>query len=172
MLRPWVVYPFAGIAVHGTSIIKNPQRKKMKLSLVKSKAAQQITSDVVFEYDEKGDPKVGFKVVGPDSPQYRAEQERQRREGLKRRINSSKRAQKDKTDEGQAELDRLYQENMTRNAIAVVVDWFGFENDDGTAAAFDADQLPAIFAAKISWRDKVAEAVYQEDAFLPKPAVS
>ena len=64
----------------------------MKLSLVKSKAAQQITSDVVFEYDEKGDPKVGFKIVGPDSPQYRAEQELQRREGLKRRVNSHKKA--------------------------------------------------------------------------------
>ena len=144
----------------------------MKLSLVKSKAAQQITSDVVFEYDEKGDPKVGFKIVGPDSPQFRAEQELQRREGLKRRVNSPKKANQFKTEEGQAELDKLTQDNITRNATAVVVDWFGFENDDGTPAAFDAEQVGAIYEAKVSWRDKVLEAIYQEDAFLPKPAVN
>ena len=142
----------------------------MKLSLVTSKAAQQITSDVVFEYDEKGDPKVGFKIVGPDSAQFRAEQELQRREGLKRRVNGGKKAKDFKTEEGQAELDRLTQENLTRNATAVVVDWFGFENDDGTPAQFDASVIPAIYEAKVSWRDKVVEAIYQEDAFLPKPA--
>lgn len=141
----------------------------MKLSQIISKEAKNITSDVVFEYDENGDPKVGFKIVGPDSAQYRAEQELQRREGLKRRVNGGKKAKDFKTEEGQAELDRLTQENLTRNATAVVVDWFGFENDDGTAMPFDAKLVPAIYEAKVTWRDKVVEAIYQEDAFLPKP---
>lgn len=142
----------------------------MKLSLVTSKAAQEITTDVVFEYDENGDPKVGFKIVGPDSPQYRAAQERQRKVGLKRRINAGKNAKALKTEEGQAELDRLTQDNLAENATVVVVDWFGFEGDDGQPAPFDASQIGAIYEAKPSWRDRVIEVLYQEDAFLPKPA--
>lgn len=143
----------------------------MKLSLVVTQTAAQITSDVVIAYDENGNPKTGFKIVGPDSKEYRAEQERQRKAGMKRRVHAGK---KDalKTEEGQAEFDRLTQENITATAIAVVVDWYGFEDDAGNAAPFNAAQLPAIFTAHPSWRDKVADAIYEEGDFLPKPATA
>lgn len=145
----------------------------MKISFITSKSAQAVTSDVVFEYDEDGNPKTGFKIVGPDSVQYRSAQEAQRIAGLKRRINSGKKAQSNlKTEEGQAELDRLTQENLTQNATVVVVDWFGFEDDNGKPAKFDPAQVTLIYEARQSWRDKVVEALYQEDAFLPKPATT
>lgn len=145
----------------------------MKISFITSKSAQSVTSDVVFEYDENGNPQAGFKIVGPDSAQYRGAQEVQRIAGLKRRINSGKKAQSNlKTEEGQAELDKLTQINLTHNATVVVVDWFGFETDEGTPAPFDAAQVPLIYEAKQSWRDKVIEVLYQEDAFLPKPATT
>lgn len=142
----------------------------MKLSQLLAPESKQITSDVVIAYDADGNPKTGFKIVGPDSKEYRDEQERQRKAGLKRRVHAGK---KDilKTEDGQAEFDRLTQEGITATAIAVVVGWFGFTNDDGTKAPFDASVLPALFAAHPSWRDKVADAIYQEDAFLPKPVL-
>ena len=134
-----------------------------------ARTASPITSKVVIAYDDDGNEAVGFKIVGPDSPQYRAEQERQRLEGLKRRINGGKKPKDFKSEEAQAELDRLTQENLTRNAVAVVVDWFGFKDGD-IDVPFDAAMLPEFFAAHQSWRDKVVDAIYQEDAFLPKPA--
>ena len=141
----------------------------MKLSLVTSKTTQNITTDVVFEYDENGQAKTGFKIVGPDSQQYRAEQERQRIANRKR--GSVKKVDL-KTDEGQALIDRVTQENLTATAVAVVVDWFGFEDDAGQPVAFNAEHVAAIYEAKPSWRDKVVVALDQEDAFLPKPVTA
>ena len=141
----------------------------MNLNQLLSPESTQITSDVVIAHDEQGNPKVGFKIVGPDSKQYRTEQERQRKIGMKRRVHAGK---KDplKTEEGQAEFDRLTQENITAVAVAVTVGWFGFTDDAGAPLAFDATKLPMLFANHVSLRDKIADAVYQEDAFLPKPA--
>lgn len=138
----------------------------MELSLVTNvEANQNITTDVVFEYDKDGSPKTGFKIVGPDSVQYLNAQVANRVRNRKR--NAVGQTIDLKTDKGQLEIEEVTQENLHNVACAVVVDWFGFANG-GKPAAFDPEQVKKIFAARRSWQDKVIAALDREADFLPK----
>ena len=138
----------------------------MELSLVTNvEANQNITADVVFEYNKDGTPKTGLKIVGPDSVQYLNAQVANRVRNRKR--NATGQTIDLKTDEGQLEIENVTKENLFSVAVAVTVDWFGFTNG-GQPAAFDIEQVKKIFAAKPSWQDKVIAALDREADFLPK----
>lgn len=138
----------------------------MKLSLITNKAlAQAATVDVVVEYDKEGKPKAGLKIVGPDSVQYLNAQVAQR---VAMRLRGVKNPVDQSTEAGQIELDQMNQAGSVKTAIAVTVGWFGFENDDGTEAAFNPGMVPAIFEAHPSVKDSVIIALNREADFLPK----
>ena len=126
------------------------------------------TFRVVLEFDEDGNEKTGFVVVGIDAPQCREEAARQRKANFKKRINGGKPTNYYKTAEGQAALDAQSQADMTDMAIAGTIDWFGF-TENGAPKAFDKNVLAAIFAVRASWRDKVYASIEDATNFLPKP---
>lgn len=138
----------------------------MELSLVTNvEANQNITADVVFEYNKDGTPKTGLKIVGPDSVQYLSAQVANRIRNRKR--NATGQTIDLKTDKGQLEIEDVTKENLLNVAVAVTVGWFGFTNG-GQPAAFNIETVKQIFAAKPSWQDKVIAALDREADFLPK----
>lgn len=138
------------------------------MDISQATASLDTTFRVVFEYDENGNEKTGFVVVGIDSPQCREESSRQRKANFKKRINGGKPTNYYKTEEGQSDLDATSQADMTAMALAGTVDWFGF-TENGAPKSFDKAVLAQVFAARVSWRDKAYEAINDAANFLPKP---
>lgn len=114
-------------------------------------------------------PTAGFYVVGLDSPQYRAEIDRQRMEGARFR-RSGKTIDRD-TEEGEALFQKRFDANQTAIAVAVTTGWYGFE-DGGKPAKFSAETLRAMLAKKSTWRDKILAKVEDDAAFLPGAATA
>ena len=121
-------------------------------------------------FDANNEPTSGFLIVGKDSEKYRETARLLRIAGIHR--GSSKASRIDtKTDEGAAEFDRLLRSNEAEIALAVVVDWFGF-NRGGEAVAFSAGALKAVFESRPTWRDKVSAALEADESFLPVSSAS
>jgi hypothetical protein len=131
-----------------------------------------ITQRVGIAFDDEGEPYVGFVIVGKDSQQFRDADTAQRVSGLKRQ--SIKQQKIDtKTDAGATQFIDLVQGNELNLAVAVVVDWFGF-NVAGTnqPMPFDADRLRKLLDGRKTWRDKILVALENEEAFLPKSSAT
>lgn len=119
--------------------------------------------------------KYGFLIVGADSPQYLAENVRQRNEGLafRRAVNKKEETAIDReTPEGEARFQERFQANLKAQAMAVTVGWYGFTDAKGKEAPFDAGLLGQMFDKKAGWRDTVLGALNDEARFLPKPAAA
>lgn len=114
----------------------------------------------------------GLLVVGLDSPQYRAEMDRQRFEGMaQRRAGNKDPKQKidPETEEGTRILQERFQANLTATAKAVTVGWYGFSDANGETP-FDPATAAKMIDARPTWRDKVLAGIENDAAFLPQPA--
>jgi hypothetical protein len=132
----------------------------------------KVTETVTLGKDPETGKEFGVVVVGRDSPQYRAEQTRQRFEGAKRTRDENKPgAQKVDyaTDEGQAILAERTEQYMRAYAVACTVDWFGFESQ-GEPAPYHPKLIEQLYTARPSYVDRVLSVVDDGARFLPKPA--
>lgn len=128
---------------------------------------EQITSQVVVAFDEEGQPKAWFDVVGKDSDQYRQAAEKLRLAGIKR--GATRQKIDTKTDDGAARLDGIIQRNDFELAVAVVVGWGGF-GAAGKPVPLTDEALRNVLKAKPTWREKISAALEDEAGFLPKPS--
>jgi hypothetical protein len=109
----------------------------------------------------------GLLVVGLDSPQYRAETDRQRFAAMRQRMEANKDPAKKfdmDTPEGAEEFQRRMQANLSATAKAVTVGWYGFTTE------FDPAIAAKMIDARPTWRDKVLQKIEDDRAFLPQPA--
>lgn len=122
------------------------------------------TQRVAVGWDEDGEPKEGFIIVGKDSDEYQRTVAGQRQRAIRRQ--AVKRTRFDlKTEEGAEQLDETLQKNNHEVACAVVVGWFGF-TIKGEEAPFSKQHVSELLLKKPSWRDKVLQALEDEAAFL------
>lgn len=129
-----------------------------------------ITSHVELGKDENGP--YGVIIVGTDSPQWRAEQDRQRIGGLKLRrevkADPKLKASLDpESPDGNVEFQRRVQDNLLASVCAVTVGWYGF-----TGAEYSPELVRAMYAKKQGWRDAVLRALDEDARFLPQPATA
>lgn len=130
------------------------------------------TARVELGNDPKTEQPYGLLVVGLDSPQYRAETDRQRFEGMADRRELNKEGGKKldpETPEGFAVFQKKFQANLLGTAKAVTVGWFGFTDKAGRPVEFDPAVAAQMLEARTTWRDKVLAKIEQDAAFLPQP---
>lgn len=139
------------------------------LALV-SQDLSTTTTEVVLERDPStGKPKAGLLVVGMDSPQYQAEDARQRGAAVKRRAEAAKAGVKVdlETEEGANMLQEQGIANMRDRAIACTVGWFGM-TANGEELPFDPSMLPKIYS-RMSIVMAASDEIGLAANFLPKP---
>src|SRR4051812_4354283 len=88
-------------------------------------ADKRVTVKVPVLFDEDGEPKAGFLIVGKNSPEYRGANHAIRSEGYQRSA-KRKTAIDTATEEGASHLVSLVDGNQGRIALAVAVESFGF----------------------------------------------
>jgi len=127
-------------------------------------ADKRVTVRVPVLFDEDGEPKAGFVIVGKNSPEFRQENHAIRSEGYQR---SAKRttAIDTKTEEGASQLVHLVDVNQARIALAVAVETFGFTSE-GKDIQLSASQKAAAFEKYPTWQDLVIAALEKDADFL------
>lgn len=134
------------------------------LSLLDSNDVNEVSYKVSVIDNEDGDAVSGFIIVGKNSTEYQAEDNLIRKENIKR--SAKRKTQIDaSTDDGATTLVNLMEANAKRLALAVVVDWFGF-NKDGKAVPFDKTIVSRMFTAYPQWQDKVSAALENDKNFM------
>lgn len=130
----------------------------------------QATKKVGLEFDDNGEPTLGFVIVGKDSKEYREAASQVRAAAIRRQTNRKTKIDRT-TEEGALKLDEVLQENEHTLALAVVVGWFGFTQPDGNGgqspAEFSKERLDHMFKVKPTWREEVTKALEDSDGFLP-----
>jgi hypothetical protein len=125
---------------------------------------QEVTHKVAVIEDEDDNPISGFVIVGKNSPQYQEAANAIRTENIKR--GSKRKKQLDgSTDEGAAVIARTVKANEKTIALAVVIDWFGF-NSNGQAIPFDKAMVEKMFEKKPQWQAQVNAALETDANFM------
>jgi hypothetical protein len=127
-------------------------------------ASKRVTHDVPVLFDDDGEPKAGFRIVGKNSPEYVAENRATQAEGHQRAY-KRKSAIDPATDEGSFQLADLINDNKKRIALAVTVDSFGFESG-GKPLQLSKAQIVAAFEKFPTWQDRVLAALENDANFL------
>ncbi len=123
-----------------------------------------ITYDVPVIFDDDGEPLSGFRIVGKNSPEYRAQANINRAKALQR--GAKKRTAIDaSTERGAAELADLIDTNDRSLVMSVVVGWFGFTSG-GKEAPFDKAMVANWFDKYPTWADKVAAELEKDANFM------
>lgn len=125
--------------------------------------ADEATFNVAVIKDEEGEPVSGFIIVGKNSPEYQAENEAIRIEGIKRASKRSKQIDTS-TDAGAALVAQTVSSNEKRLALAVTVGWFGF-NSEGAPLAFNKQMVEKMYAKKPTWLAEVSNALEADGNF-------
>lgn len=125
---------------------------------------QQITYDVPLVFNADGDPQSGLRIVGRDSPEYRAAYKLIRTQGIQK-AGHRKTAIDQKTEAGAELLFNLTESNEETLALAVVVGWFGFTKG-GVEAEFNKATVSAMFKKKPTWREEVTAALANNANFI------
>lgn len=115
-------------------------------------------------FDENGDDKSGFIIVGKNSSQFQAESRALRQESLMRG-SRRKTAPDASTPEGAKSLSELIATNERRLATSVVVGWFGFVAN-GEEVAFDAKVAQALLTKYPTWVEKINNALDVDSNFM------
>lgn len=123
------------------------------------------TKKVGIEFDDDGNPTVGFIIVSKDSAQYVNTAHLLRSAAIKRQSNKSQKLDT-KTDAGAQALDQVLQENELALALAVTVGWFGFTHK-GEPAPYTHEAGRNAYTKRPTWREKVTAALEAESGFLP-----
>jgi hypothetical protein len=123
----------------------------------------EATHRVVVIKTDEGDEKSGFIIVGKNSSQYQAENELIRIENIKRSSKRNK-AVDTSTEEGAKLVAQTIANNERRLALAVVVDWFGFDSA-GKPLPFDKAMVARMFDKKPTWLTEVGNALDTDGNF-------
>lgn len=129
----------------------------------------QATKKVGLEFNDDGEPTLGFVIVGKDSKEYREAAAQVRAAAIRRQTNRKTKIDRT-TEEGALRLDEVLQENEHALALAVVVSWFGFTEpaENGhKPALFTKERLDHMFKVKPTWREEVTKALEDSEGFLP-----
>lgn len=127
-------------------------------------ADKRVTVDVPVLFDDDGKPKAGFRIVGKNSPEYRATSHAVRAEGHQR-SSAKKTAIDASTEEGSSKLVDLIDGNQSRVALAVVVETFGFQAG-GADIQLSKAQIETAFAKFPTWQNAVIAALENDADFL------
>lgn len=125
---------------------------------------KRVTVDVPVLFDEDGDAKAGFRIVGKNSPEYLGLTHVLRVEGLKK-SSKKKTAMDTSTDEGADQFIHLVKGNEGRVALAIVVETFGFSSG-GKEIQLTEAQKKAAFEKFPTWQASVLAALDKDADFL------
>lgn len=128
-----------------------------------AKQAEKVHTVTVI-FDEDGNHKAGFDIVGKNSEQYRNAIRQTALVSIKR-ANIKKQQIDGKTDAGAAQLYDIGEGNSLKIAKAVVVGLPGFSSAGVPLEVNDA-VLDALFAKFPSWVDKIHAALEVDANFL------
>ena len=134
------------------------------LSTLDTSEVAQVTFKVPVIEDMDGEPISGFVIVGKNSPQFQTASSTVRIDNIKRASKRNKQIDSS-TDEGAAAISRSVAMNEKALALAVVVDWFGF-NDKGQPMPFDIALVEKLFAKFPQWQVKVNIALDNDANFM------
>ena len=115
------------------------------------------TLKVAFVKDDEGEAVSGVIILSKDSPEFQAENEAIRVEGIQRSAKRQK-AIDTKTEAGALFVAQTIDSNERRLALAVTVGWFGF-NSEGAPATFDKKVVERMYTKKPTWLDEVTKAL-------------
>lgn len=125
---------------------------------------KRVTVKVPVLFDEDGEPKAGFLIVGKNSPEYLALSHALRVEGLKK-SSKKKTAMDTSTDEGADQFVHLVKGNEVRVAVAVAVETFGFASD-GKEIQLTEAQKKTAFEKFPTWQGAILSALDKDADFL------
>lgn len=134
------------------------------ISNLDSADTNQITNKVVMIEDEDGEAVTGFIIVGKNSQEYQNASNAIRIEGIKRASKRNKQIDTS-TDEGASIVSRTVSANEKTIAMAVTVDWFGF-NKEGEPIPFDKAIVEKLFEKYPQWQAKVNSALESDKNFM------
>ena len=127
-------------------------------------ADKRITVDVPVLFDDDNKPKAGFRIVGKNSPEYRATSHAVRAEGHQRSA-AKKTAIDASTEEGAGRLVDIVDGNQGRIALAVIVETFGFAAG-GAEIQLSKAQIETALAKFPTWQNAVIAALENDADFL------
>jgi hypothetical protein len=131
---------------------------------IDSSVIDRNTFNVAVIEDADGEPISGFVIVGKNSAEYQAATVAIRAANIKR---SAKRAKAidTSTDEGAATVASTIASNERAIAMAVIVDWFGF-NSEGQPASFDRSKVEKMLSKFPQWQARVNAALEVDANFM------
>lgn len=127
-------------------------------------ADKRVTVKVPVLFDDDGEPKAGFLIVGKNSPEYRGVNHAVRSEGYQRSARR-KTAIDSATEEGSSQLVHLVDASQSRIALAVAVETFGFTSGGADVQLTEAQKV-AAFAKFPTWQDLIIGALEKDADFL------
>ena len=132
--------------------------------LTQDNAIAEVTFKVGVVKDDDGNDVSGFVIVGKNSQQYQDISKLLRKEGIQQASKRSS-AIDASTDDGAAKLIDKLATNETRIAKAIIVDWFGF-NQNGTELPFNEDIVSMMLDKMPYWQTLVLSALEKDANFM------
>lgn len=140
------------------------QSQTVDLDSLLSLDTSQITHRVPVIFDEEGNAKAGFIIVGKNSPQY-LDVTGKSRVGNIMKSAARKKAIDTSTEEGAKILTSTLDNNESATALAVTTGWFGF-GVEGADAPFDRAVVDKMFAKFPTWKAKVLADLDNDGNFI------
>lgn len=138
--------------------------KGFEVSLLDAVETKQVTFSVAVIKDEDGEDVSGFLIVGKNSPEFQAANNAVRISNIMRASKRSTQIDSSKED-GAALLAKTVTGNEKSIALAVVVDWFGFDLE-GAPMTFDRSVVEKMFAKFPQWQAMVSNALEVDANFM------
>ncbi len=135
------------------------------ISLLQQDAAATFKTHLTSVlFDEDGNHKAGFEIVGKNSEQYQDVIRATSTTAIKRSVTKSQQIDA-KTDEGAGALYNLGVDRNMKIAMAVVVGLPGFV-DKGAPVPVTGEFLKAVFTKFPTWQEKILSDLEAESNFL------
>lgn len=134
------------------------------LSILDGEDLTRVTYRVPVIEDLEGEAISGFIIVGKNSQEYQEASSEVRISNIQRA--SARNKQIDgKTVEGATVVSKTVAQQEKRIALAVVVDWFGF-NANGVAVPFDKATAERFLTKFPQWQNKITTALDNDANFM------
>lgn len=140
------------------------QMTGMDLDSLLNMDVAQVTYRVAVIHDEEGNQKSGFIIVGKNSPQF-LNSTRQTRVKNVMKSAARRKPLDTATEEGAKILTSTLDDNELNTAVAVVVDWFGWDVE-GRPATFDQSTVEKMLTKFPTWRSKVINDLDNDGNFI------
>lgn len=126
-------------------------QKGFKVSAAVNGATKLVTFKVGVILDDDGEPISGFEIVGKNNPLYQDVTSGVRIDNIQRAGKRGK-AIDSSTEQGAKIMAETMVRNERKIAEAVIVNWFGFtEDDEVTPATFDSAIVSAMLDQNPNW---------------------